>query len=275
MKAKTIYYLFPNEESANSLKVIQEPNKKILAYYFTRDMLSELKKEKYANQHSVYFLFSETENNEKEIYIGQTINGVDRILNHKANKDFWTYGIMVTTDSDSFNRLTIDYLEYFFINEFNKSTYLLKNKDERNIKPNISQFDMPILESYIEDIKFLLKAENISIAVEKKQKIKLYYNKHKTASIYFNNGKFIIKSGSEIKHPSETTKAYNNDTSSFYNKYESIINSLIKNEKAEVINDKIILKVDYEATSISNAGAICTGTASNGWIYFEGANELR
>lgn len=66
---------------------------------------------------------------ENLVYIGQSINGAKRIEEHVKGKDFWSYAIMFVTDNNSFDKLSIDYLEYEFIQRFKKSSYVLTNRD--------------------------------------------------------------------------------------------------------------------------------------------------
>ncbi|QUH31136.1 GIY-YIG nuclease family protein [Vallitalea guaymasensis] len=48
---------------------------------------------------------------------------------------------MFVTDNNSFDKLTIDYLEYKFIEKFKQSSFSLTNKDMKEKKPIISVFD--------------------------------------------------------------------------------------------------------------------------------------
>lgn len=83
----------------------------------------------------MYFLFDKIKNEElTKVYIGQSKNGVYSMKNHNNNKIFWSFCIMFVTDDNSFDTLTIDYLEYCFIRKLEKSEkYLLENKAIRKI----------------------------------------------------------------------------------------------------------------------------------------------
>jgi hypothetical protein len=48
--------------------------------------------------------------------------------------------ILFVTDNNSFDKLSIDYLEYDFIQKFKASSCVLLNKD---LRPNVSVYDFP------------------------------------------------------------------------------------------------------------------------------------
>lgn len=42
------------------------------------------------------------------------------MLSHDKSKTFWSFCIMFVTDNNSFDAMTIDYIEYSFINKLKK-----------------------------------------------------------------------------------------------------------------------------------------------------------
>lgn len=116
---RTLMLHFPDANHATSLRIFQDPTSQIRGFYFTKSQLSKVESLEYANNHAVYFLFSVTE--ESSVYIGQSVNGIKRIKSHLREKDFWQFGILFVTDNNSFDKLSIDYLEYYFIQAFAKT----------------------------------------------------------------------------------------------------------------------------------------------------------
>lgn len=182
---------------------------------------------------------------------------------------------MFVTDNNSFDKLTIDYLEYKFIDKFRKSSFSMINKDMREKKPNISIFDEAKLETFSNQIEFLLRAEGIKIDMEKnEEKNTNYYFPSNTykAKLFVKDGRFILASGSEIRKPNESSKSWKDN---FYDRYNKIIDTYILDGKAVEDNGSIKTCVDLEFTKPSKPAELVSGTSQNGWVFFRFLDELR
>ncbi|AMJ40232.1 GIY-YIG nuclease family protein [Anaerotignum propionicum] len=272
---KTITYLYPDEKNAANLKMYQDRTNQIKAFYFTRESYKKVYELPCSLNYAIYFLFNDSED-ESVVYIGQSVNGIQRIEEHVRRKDFWTYGILFVTDNNSFDKLSIDYLEYEFIQKFKKSSYVLTNKDLRLNKPNISVYDIPNIETFISQIKFLLSAEGIDIdeQQDRNELIKYYYppTKH-NAKLFVKDGRFILAAGSEIKRPLESTKDWKDKN--HYKRGNAIINSYIANEKVKEIDGKLITQVNLAFKAPSAPADMITGLSENGWKFFKELEEIR
>ncbi|MBB5336262.1 GIY-YIG nuclease family protein [Pectinatus brassicae] len=272
---KAITYLYPDADNAANLKMFQDRTNQIRAFYFTRESYKQIYDLEFATNYAIYFLFDASKD-ENIVYVGQSVNGIQRIEEHIRAKAFWSYAILFVTDNNSFDKLSIDYLEYKFIQKFKKSSYILTNKDLRINKPNISTYDRPNLETFIEQIEFLLNAEGIAFdekLVSVKQ-IKYYYPSAKhNAKLFVKDGKFILAAGSEIKRPAETTKNWKDKK--HFPRGNSIIDSYVENEKAKIIDGKIITQINLAFKSPSAPADLITGLSENGWKFFKGLEELR
>lgn len=93
-------------------------------------------------------MFDKSDNEElTKVYVGQSKNGAHRMQSHNNSKLFWSYCLMFVIDNNSFDTLTIDYLEYYFIKKLEKSgRYLLDNKNMKNSEPNVSICDKPTVQ---------------------------------------------------------------------------------------------------------------------------------
>ena len=161
---RTVMFYFPDIQHANSLRIIQDPTSQIRGFYFTKSRLNNVESLEYANNHAVYFLFSDSD--ESSVYVGQSVNGINRIKSHLREKDFWQFGILFVTDNNSFDKLSIDYLEYYFIQAFSKTQYSLENRDMRTVAPNVNVFNQSTLNSFASHIQFLLEALGVSFQCE-------------------------------------------------------------------------------------------------------------
>lgn len=272
---KSITYLYPDADNAANLKMYQDRTNQIKAFFFTRESYKMVYELPYSTNYAIYFLFNNSED-ENLVYIGQSINGIQRIEEHVKGKDFWSYAILFVTDNSSFDKLSIDYLEYDFIQKFKESSYVLTNKDLRPNKPNISIYDLPNLEAFIDQIVFLLSAEGVDIDEVKEvpSTVKYYYpsNKHK-AKLFIQDGKFVLAVGSEVKRPPESTREWKD--SRHFGRGNEIMDGYIENEKVKEIDGKLITQVNIAFKSPSAPADLVTGLSENGWRFFKGLEAIR
>ena len=278
-KQRVVTYLYPEYENASSLKVFQDRTNQIKAFYFTRDYIKKVEKLESGTNYSVYFLFDMTEEGEMtKVYVGQSKNGAYRMQSHDNNKMFWSFCLMFVTDNNSFDTLTIDYMEYYFIKKLETSgRYILENKAMRNIEPNVSIYDKPTVESYISKIEFLLKAEGINLEQEKSTfNTKFYFPKSKKydAKIFVKDGKFILSEGSIISLPVQSSQNWS-DEGKFYNRYTNYINEFLNDGKITAYEGNFKTLINLTFTSPSGVASLVSGLAENGWKFFEGIEELR
>lgn len=276
---RVVTYLYPKEKIASNLKVFQDRTNQIKAFYFTRDYIKEVENLKSGKNYAVYFLFDNSEDGElTRVYIGQSRNGAYRMQDHNNKKIFWSYCLMFVTDNNSFDTLTIDYLEYYFISKLEDSgKYILENKAMRNNEPNISIYDKPTIYSYIHQIEFLLKAEGINIDEEKiDHTTQFYYPKNKkySAKIFVKDGNFILAEGSIISRPIESAQNWS-DKGAFYNRYTNYIEEFLKEEKIKPFADKYKLLMNLTFSSPSAVASLISGYSENGWEFFKDLEKLR
>lgn len=277
--ARVVTYLYPNHKNASNLKVFQDRTNQIKAFYFTRDYIKEVENLESGRNYAVYFLFDRTENKElTKVYVGQSTNGAHRMQDHNYNKMFWSFCLMFVTDNNSFDALTIDYLEYHFIGKLEKSgKYILENKAMRRMEPNVSIYDKPTINSYISQIEFLLNAEGINIKEEKSDNFTRFYypkNKKHKAKIFVKDGNFILAEGSIVRRPVESSANWS-DGGSFYNRYNNYIEDYLADNKIKECADNYKALMNLTFTSPSAVASLISGLAENGWVYFEGLDELR
>ena len=272
---KTVVYLYPDDKKAASLKVFQDRTNQITGFYFTRDSIKDVEKLPNVNNCAIYFLFNNSEEDESRVYVGQSVNGVTRIKDHVANKEFWSFCIMFVTDNSSFDKLTIDYLEYAFVNKFKKSSYTLTNKDNRNNEQNFSIFDKPDFDSYVSQIEFLLSTEGIMTAAPSmiSNNNKYYYPANKElGKLYVRDGKFILTNGSMIKRPNEAVR---NHAGGLYASINKLIDDYIEDGKVIEAKSGFVSTVDLAFDRPSRPAVLLAGNSRNGWTFFKGLDKLR
>lgn len=278
---RVVTYLYPQDKNASNLKVFQDRTNQIRAFYFTRDYIQDVEQLESGKNYAVYFLFDKSENEQlTKVYVGQSKNGAYRMKSHVSNKMFWSFCLMFVTDNNSFDALTIDYMEYYFVNKLRKSgKYILDNKDMRFNEPNISIYDKPTIAAYISQIEFLLKAEGINIEEDKvDHSTKYYLSRNKSyrndAKLFVKDGNFILAEGSLITRPKDSTKHWN-DGGRFHRRYNNIINELLEDKKIEVQGNRFKALINLTFSSPSAAASLISGISENGWKFFEDIEELR
>lgn len=276
---RAVTYLYPNTEKAGNLKVFQDRTNQIKAFYFTRDHVREVEQLESATNYAVYFLFDESNDGEMTtVYVGQSKNGASRIDNHRYNKQFWSFCLMFVTDNNSFDTLTIDYMEYYYINKLKMSSqFLLENKELRVKEPIVSIYDKPIILSYIDQIDFLLRAEGVDFSEESRSRIDEIYrpksNKY-SAELFVKDGKFILATNSSIVDPIKSAKNWS-DGGRFYNRYTAMITRLLSEGKIVPYDSGYRAVVNLSFNSPSMAASLITGRSENGWLFFKGLDDLR
>ena len=107
-------------------------------------------------KHGIYFLIEDKEGIDlPKVYAGQTTNGLGRLYDHKANKEFWTLAVMFLSKDEHFHLdVALESLAIKGIVESER--YDSDNKVDPKFK--ISIYQQQVVENYFTDIKFLMAA---------------------------------------------------------------------------------------------------------------------
>lgn len=238
------------------------------AIKFSRSLIGEVQKREEVNKPGVYFLFNRNEeSNEIEIYIGESENIYNRLIQHikDEKKEFFSEVIAFTSKDEELTKSHIKYLEYRLVNEISENeSFLLKNIN-KNIRPIIPEMYISILEEYLQNIKVLLPTLGYDLFIDKEElreakerKFILEADGIKAEAILTKNSKMVVLKGSNLK---------NNVQSSLSNGYKNLRERLIKTKVIDGQN--LIFLKDCEFNSPTAAAAIILGIAVNGrrkWI---------
>ncbi|OUL08983.1 hypothetical protein B0533_06120 [Sedimentibacter sp. SX930] len=278
MRQKSINCIYPDREKAAYLKEFQDHTSPIRAFFFTRQYIKEVEKLDCSGYPCIYFLFDDSNTDERKVYVGQSENGIQRIKNHKA-KEFWSNALMFVTDNNKFDKGAIDYLEQTFIQKVVKSSFTCENSDERNKQPNAKKGEEIVYKGYIEQLEFLLGSEGI-IFKEILQDFdgETYYvpvsgTYRDKAKIFLQNDAFVLVAGSEIRRPKSQTLEWR--SSEFFSKLNEQINNYIDDGKVREENGVITTLQNINFKSPSIVAKLISGGSENGWTFFEGLNDLR
>lgn len=275
MNERNLSFYFPDSNSVSGLKVFKEAGSSLTGFYFTKENISRVIQLEHSRNYAIYFLFNDSD--DQTVYIGQSTTGIDRIKNHIKNKDFWSYCILIVSDNNSFDHSVINFLEYFFIEEF-KKTYFSLNNVLSKPDPVTSQFLRVTYNNYAQQVKFLLEANGIKFIEQKlkpAKQIRFKAGKGKNAELFIHEGIFMLAIDSIIRRPIESSKDWA-DNGKFYDRYNRIFDKLIADHKAISIGNNEAQLVDNVPFKFPSAPAtLCSGYSENGYDFWKGLDVFK
>jgi len=226
-----------------------------------RTALGELCQRENIDKAGIYFLISEEE---QKVYIGETMNGINRLKDHDDKKDFWTKLVLVQTKDFNLTKTHCSYLEYRCSQLIEKSFYDLENKKSLNdYTGTLPRPDISDMEVFLENIAFMLPATGVNVlqpVITKQSEAKPIAifemnNKYVKAEAYLKDDLFVIKKGSIGKD--KTSKSL----------YKTIVEKraiLIEKGVFKIENNQLLAIEDYPTSSSSLAGCLLTGAPISG-----------
>lgn len=147
---KQLEIQFP-EDSPNGVFTIRKPFSVMTAYYIPRAQIKSARKMDGIGRCGIYCLYGNG-----RLYIGQTRNGIERIMEHTRGKQFWSEAILFLADPIDFNLNIISGLERHAIEKaFENSPYKIDNKSVPQYE-SISDFEKNQIEAIYEEITFIM-----------------------------------------------------------------------------------------------------------------------
>lgn len=124
--------------------------------FVPRPLLSRAKQIADLPMRGIYYLINDEDGAISRLYVGQTKQGIARLDDHNAKKDFWNKAILFLSDDiQSFSLDNVSALEKFAIEQATASKrYTVENKvDPRYV---IDQYQKPTVEQIYEEIAFVM-----------------------------------------------------------------------------------------------------------------------
>lgn len=111
-RSKTIRIFIPDGDPA-SMKVAEITSNVIEVNYIPRARLSLAGERGSLMRAGIYILVGWSEEHQKpECYIGEAENCMNRLLQHDAQKPFWTYALGIVSKTNHFTKAHVKYLEW-------------------------------------------------------------------------------------------------------------------------------------------------------------------
>lgn len=173
----------------------------ITTVFVPRPLLQRAKQIDKLPLRGVYYLISDVDGAISKLYVGQTTQGLARLDDHNAKKDFWNKAIMFLAEDDQFSLDNISALEQFSIRKARESKrYDVENKQDPHYE--ISQYQQPIIEQIYDEIAFLMGSFGYQLEdreeVEANAKV-FHAARHKISAHGIYTGEtFDVLEGSEI-----------------------------------------------------------------------------
>lgn len=145
--------------------------------FVPRPLLSRAKQIADLPLRGIYYLINDEDGAISRLYVGQTQQGIARLDDHNAKKDFWNKALLfLSEDMQSFSLDNVSALEKYAIEQATASKrYSVENKvDPRYV---IDQYQKPTVEQIYEEIAFVMGAFGYQIegSDDALANVKLFY----------------------------------------------------------------------------------------------------
>lgn len=258
MKNQVIHMIIPGESSG--VKIIEIANWTGKAFIVPRASLKDIKERPEAKHPALYFLFGESdESTNQKLYIGESENFYDRLINHDANKDFWNFAVIFTGGLD---KAKVRYLEYLATSK-HTGRFDILNSTERN-ENALKEYDEISTKDFFETVKFVLSVLGYPVFEEVGKSIsdsKIYTLKADGSDAkaqLLDDGSLNVFKGSLARI--KETETFFGWSKAAREKFISD-GTLVKNDD----NISYIYTRDVLFKSPSAAAATTTGRSINGW----------
>ena len=118
---KTIQIFLPGGDP-QGIRIAEITTRILQVIEVPRSLLSQFSQMPESNQVGVYFLFGESdENDEPQVYIGQTGDLGSRLATHNKKKDFWERALVIISQTNSLTQTHALFLEWYCLQACRKA----------------------------------------------------------------------------------------------------------------------------------------------------------
>ncbi|MGL5246306.1 MAG: GIY-YIG nuclease family protein [Mycoplasmoidaceae bacterium] len=220
------------------------------------------------NNYGIYFLVNRRE---RIVYIGQSDNIYNRLLQHNRKKITFSEAYAITYENNKLSKTFIDYLEYYYINKFNNGDgWKIENEQERLKTPNLVDSEEKKINRMIDDINFLLAF--VDLHAERKNAYRPIIEATKTIPIEITQNNNVNTITNQPKFSNEEIRPYNQTKPIYSNNNRILKTEPIEFNKINNVSNKNQKVFNYKNCNITyDNGEI---TLLNGSIIY-GPKNLR
>lgn len=248
------------EGTPKGIQSVQVSNKTIMGFVIPRADIKKAREiEELIGAPSLYMLFGDDKDALPQIYIGQTDDFLERVIDHNRKKDFWNRALVFISQAGTLNKADVLYLEYLAINHASENgNYNLEENKQNPKLPKLQRHIKDTLDDFFLDVQFITEFLNYPVFKEKETKVNREYfhttgRKSDAKGFYDENG-FTVLKGSRLAKGEVTSFRWTDKR------------KLLLKELTDSIDGEYRLKTDYTFNSPSTAAQFCEGRSVNGWI---------
>lgn len=263
IRLKTITMQLINGDP-NDIRICRLEGEALVTLVIPREKVAEAKQLPDIPSRGIYYLLDEDHGVIQSVYAGQTVQGIRRLDDHKAKKDFWNKAIMFLADNQNMSQDVLNGLEakaIAYIAEH--GSYTSQNSDVP--KPYVSPYSEESIERLHSGVLFRMAALGYDLdrCYEGPTGNLVFHTKRngiKGVGTYDKEtGQFKVLAGSQIDMRRPIIK----------NTHASAVRaSLFPGE-----NGIVTLAEDVTFPAPSAAAVFVLGGSANGWIEWVDGNE--
>jgi hypothetical protein len=211
----------------------------------------------------VYVLVGPTDDeNLPRLYIGEGDPIKDRLADHHANKDFWTFLIAFTSKDQNLNKAHVQYLESRLISLAREAKRCTLDNGNSPMLPSLSDADKAEVETFLDEMLLIFPLLGISVfekppAPRPQERMLHLKAKGIAAKGYEASQGFVVLKASEAV--AETVP-------SIHNYMVTLRKRLIEQGILEKSGDHYVLTQNYTFDSPSTAEGVMIGRTGNGRV---------
>lgn len=273
--------LFMPKGQPNGVRIIGKSHWTGRGTVFPRALLKEVQEREDIFGSGVYALWGSSENDAlPSAYIGQSDDVLSRLNGHASgdDKDFWTHGIIFTSDNQSLNKAHVQHIEARLI-ELAKEARRCKLENQNSPKqPLLSDADRADADLFLSDILLCLPIVGVDFFIQpetrsNKENDLILKEKGIEAHGYEDASGFIVRRESQAV--SDENVAEKIPVS-----HENLRRYLIESKVLKLEDKTYTMTVDYSFSSPSQAACVLLGASYSGPKYWKDKsgqplNEIR
>ncbi len=264
---KTIQIFLPGGDP-QGIRVAEITTRILQVIEVPRSLLSQFSQMPESKQVGVYFLFGESdENDEPQVYIGQTGDLGSRLATHNKKKDFWERALVIISQTNSLTQTHALFLEWHCLQACRKAARYADENGNSGSQPHTpAPLEADCLEIF-DTAKTLLATLGYPIfeSIVSDSSLDADETLYCTSSgsdgrgQYTTEGFVVLKGSSGLLRKAAPSRKF----------AEDIRDKLLKNKTCVIEADRIVFQKDYLFSSPSGAGAAIIGRNVNGWTVWK------
>lgn len=264
---KTIQIFLPGGDP-QGIRVAEITTRILQVIEVPRKLLNDFTQMPESNQVAVYFLFGESEEeDEPQVYIGQTGDLRKRLSKHNNTKDFWERALVVISRTNSLTQTHAVFLEWYCLQACRKAERYADINGNSGSQPHTpAPLEADCLEIF-DTAKTLLSTLGYPVfdpvtaitASDKDETLFCTTSKTDGKGQYTNEGFVVLKGSSGPLRKVTSSRRF----------ADSLRKKLLNNKTCIIEDDRILFLKDHLFKSPSGAAAALVGRNVNGWTVWK------